>query len=49
MFFRSLDRVELSANIPHCILFPSLESERVSQLNANCSRDFSDEVLLVEP
>ena len=33
------------------IVFPSFESERfdISQLNVNCSWDFSDQVLTVEP
>ena len=40
----------LNETVDFWIVFPSFESERfdMSQLNVNCSRDFSDQVLTVE-
>ena len=41
----------LNETVDFWVVFPSFESERfdMSQLNVNCSRDFSDQVLMVEP
>ena len=41
----------LNETVDFWIVFPSFESERLdmSQLNVNWSRDFSDQVLTVEP
>ena len=41
----------LNETMDFWIVFPSFESERfdISHLNVNCLRDFSDQVLTVEP